>query len=440
MVTTTATTITIPVRTSLPEFKGNNADVNRNINREKLAIPISDAEFREAVDLVKERLDLMSETKAKFLLSVGVGQPDMLIDARSSSPTLEILSGAAPDDLDAHIFSRVPSLKQLHAGNWDSRFAARWGHINLVFGKWPVGIKFGDAMTGMKWTHPKLSDINLAELPKPTEDLAQVKRDMERWGYGFIKNALTSEEVARLKKRLLNQARGEAEAGKGVFDGGPDKPNQRVLCLPNKGQEFLDLLENKAIDGLIPDLYGEDAILFSYTANIARYGNVPMHLHTDQITIQPPIRSVAVGANMAFFLDDVSAENGGTLVMPGSHRGNLAPDDPWDPKDTIAASGPAGSCMVFESRLWHATGANRIPGSQRPVLLLYFTRPWMRQQENFSLSLMDEVYEKCSDRVKAFLGFKMAASVGSVQGFGGKNGSITRRPRADEYIGILGES
>jgi hypothetical protein len=161
-------------------------------------------------------------------------------------------------------------------------------------------------------------------------------------------------------------------------------------------------------------------------------------MHTDQITIQPPIRSLAVGMNMMFFLTDVTAENGGTLVMPGSHKGNLAPDDPWNPVDTVAASGPAGTCMVFESRLWHATGANTVPGSERPVLLLYFTRPWMRQQENFSLSLKDEVYEQCSDRVKAFLGFKMSGTIGGVQGLNATEGSIVRRPHTDEYIGVLG--
>lgn len=436
----TTTTTTITVSETLPDFKGNNADFNRNINKDLLSRPVSDVEFRETVEVLRERLPNMTDTDAKFIVQLGLGQPSVLIDARKSEPTLEILSGPVPQDIDAHIFARTTAVRQLARGNWDSRYAARWGHLNLVSGNMRVAIKFGDALTGVKWVHPKLSKLNFDELPKPTTDVAQVKRDLEKWGYGFIKDALSPEEVSKLKIGLAEQAKGEAESGEGVFDGGPNKPNQRILCLPNKGQVFIDLLDHKIVDDFIPDLYGEDAILFSYTANIARCGNVPMHLHTDQITIQPPIRSVAVGANMAFFLDDVTAENGGTLLMPGTHKGNFAPDDPWDPTDTIAATGPAGTCMIFESRLWHATGANTIPGSERPVLLLYFTRPWMRQQENFSLSLMDEVYEKSSDRVKAFLGFKMSGSIGSVQGFGGTNGSITRRPTGDEYIGVMGKA
>lgn len=84
----------------------------------------------------------------------------------------------------------------------------------------------------------------------------------------------------------MDQAKGEADAGVGFFDGGEKKPNQRIWCLPNKGQEFIDLLDtNKTIQDFVPDFLGDDAILFSYTANIARPGNTPMHMHTDQITV-----------------------------------------------------------------------------------------------------------------------------------------------------------
>jgi ectoine hydroxylase-related dioxygenase (phytanoyl-CoA dioxygenase family) len=178
--------------------------------------------------------------------------------------------------------------------------------------------------------------------------------------------------------------------------------------------------------------------LFSYTANIARPGSAPMLLHTDQITIQPPIRSVAVGMNLMYFLEDVTPENGGTLVMPGSHRGNVAPDDTDSHVDTVAASGPAGTCLVFESRLWHATGPNITTDQERPVILVFFVRPWMRQQENFSLSIKEDVLEKCSDRIKGFLGFRITGSIGSVQNpFEARDGSIVRRPSGDEYVGEL---
>ena len=379
----------------------------------------------------------MSPINAKFALDLGGGHPQYIIDAKVSPPTMTQLQGSQPEGLDAHLFIRATMVKRFADGIMDSRYALNWGHIYTVFGPTRIGVKLGDALTGFNQIHPRLADIDLTVLPQPTEDVAQVKSDLEKWGYGFVKNALTGDELAKVRKRLMEQAKGEADAGIGFFDGGEKKPNQRVWCLPNKGQEFIDLLDNKTIDDFVPDFLGDDAILFSYTANIARPGNTPMHMHTDQITIQPPIRQVAVGMNLMYFLEDVTPENGGTLVMPGSHKGNLAPDDPYNPVDTVAASGPAGTCMVFESRLWHATGANRVPGSERPVILVFFVRPWMRQQENFSLSLREEVLEKCSDRVKGFFGFRTSGSIGGVQ-TKRTEGSIVRRPTNDEFVGEMG--
>ena len=415
---------------------GKTADLNHHVNLEKLLQPVDKKDYDRAVDIVKSRLDLTSAINARFALDLGGGHPRLYLDARKSPATVSTKEPTNAGELDAVVYIRATMVKRLADGILDSRYALNWGHIYMVSGPTRIGVKLGDALTGFNQIHPKLSDIDLSELPKPTEDVAQVKHDIEKWGYGLVKNALSAAELSRVRKRLADQAKGEADSGIGFFDGGENKPNQRVWCLPNKGQEFIDLLDNKTIDDFVPDFLGDDAILFSYTANIARYGNTPMHMHTDQITIQPPIRSVAVGMNLMYFLEDVTPENGGTLVMPGSHKGNLAPDDPYDPVDTVAAAGPAGTCMVFESRLWHATGANKVQGSERPVILVFFVRPWMRQQENFSLSLKDDVLEKCSDRVKGFLGFRTTGSIGGVQ-TKRPEGTIVRKPQQDEFIGVL---
>lgn len=429
-------TVTATEAPKSSKIKGKTADLNGHVNISRLSQPVSDKDYATAVELVKSRLSNMAQCNAKFALNLGGGHPQLVIDARSSQPTLSTTDTDDAEDLDANIFIRATNIKRLCDGVMDARYALNWGHIFMLSGPTRIGVKLGDSLTGFNAVHPKLSDLNLEDLPKPTEDIAQVKYDLEKWGYGLVKNALKPDEVARIRTRLMEQAKAEADAGVGFFDGGEAKPNQRVWCLPNKGDEFLELLDNPTIDNFVPDFLGDDAILFSYTANIARYGNTPMHMHTDQITIQPPIRSVAVGMNLMYFLEDVTPENGGTLVMPGSHKGNLAPDDPYNPVDTVAAAGPAGTCMVFESRLWHATGANKIPGSERPVILVFFVRPWMRQQENFSLSLKDEVYEKCSDRVRGYLGFRTTGSIGGVQ-TKRADGSIVRRLREGEHIGVM---
>jgi hypothetical protein len=121
--------------------------------------------------------------------------------------------------------------------------------------------------------------------------------------------------------------------------------------------------------------------------------------------------------------------------MPGSHKEEFAPDDPYDPYDCVAAEGPAGTCMVFSSLIWHATGPNTLAGSERPVVIAFFMRPYIRSQENFFLSLHAEAEKNLTDRVKGFLGFRSSGSVGGVQGLT-KDGALVSK--VENPVGIMG--
>lgn len=141
-----------------------------------------------------------------------------------------------------------------------------------------------------------------------------------------------------------------------------------------------------------------------------------MQLHTDQVAIQPPIRDLAFGLNILWFLEDFTAENGGTRVFPASHLGQIAPEDLFTVDGTVAAEGPAGTALVLESRLWHATGPNRAKGGERAAVLMFFMRSYIRQQENNFLSLRKDVEAKLSDRHKRMLGFYTTGALGGVEG------------------------
>ncbi|KIW35548.1 uncharacterized protein PV07_02238 [Cladophialophora immunda] len=427
------------VTTSRLKALGAAADINQNANLAKFTEPSADDEYDNAVQLIESKLDKMAAVDALFTVNLGSNHPGLLVDARNSGrATMSQITDRQQCDLEscsADLYVRPHMIQRFVDGVMDARYALNWGHI-FAIGATRVAIKFVDVLTSFEAIHPKLDPSIIDKLPRPTEDVGQVKADLSKWGYGFVKNALSPEELQKLQKRLKDQARGEAEAGVGFFDGGETMPNQRLWCLHNKGQEFIDLLDhNKVLKQFLPPHLGDDAILFSYTANIARPGNSPMYLHTDQLTIQPPIRNINFGLNFMFFLTDITAENGGTLVMPGSHTGNFAPDDPYDVSDCVAAEGPAGTCMVFESRLWHATGPNRTPGSERPVIIVFFMRPFIRPQENFFFSLRPGLEENLSDRVKGFLGYRSTGSIGGVEGKT-KDGTFVKK--LENPVGILG--
>ena len=68
-------------------------------------------------------------------------------------------------------------------------------------------------------------------------------------------------------------------------------------------------------------------------------------------------------ANQALFLcSDFTTENGATLLVPGSHLAGRHPTKD-EAKEGGKAAGavplvaPAGTCIVFDSRCWHMSGA-----------------------------------------------------------------------------------
>ena len=261
-------------------------------------------------------------------------------------------------------------------------------------------------------------------LPVLTEDLDVAREDIAVWGYALIANALTGEEVRGCRERLRSQAAAEEAAGIGHFDSGELKLNQRVWNLVNKGKMFCDLLFHPVLRELLPELLGEDYTLSSLTANIAAPGGEPMPLHSDQ-GYAPRSLPVRVVVNTAWMLEDQSEENGGTRLVPGSH---LWPELPADKPEveSIAATGPAGTMLMFDGRLWHGTGANRT-SRRRHLLLGYFCRPWIRPQENFTLSLLDELYEEASPELLGLLGFRTYGTLGNVNGVIRPNRSLIRR-------------
>ncbi|KKY26998.1 putative phytanoyldioxygenase [Phaeomoniella chlamydospora] len=370
-----------------------------------------------ALSLIEEALPKMGSLKAILQIDLGLEEGPIFLDAREEPKLVKSLKSGEPN---CKVKIKPEYIKEFVEGKLEPRYGlfkdGFFDETTLPTGEIRVAVKFADFLCPSNPTHPRTITAKDAKLPEPTEDMEQVREDMKKWGYGLVKNALSPEQVEVLKEAIRQQGEGEMKAGVGKCDGGPNAPNQRIWTLINKGREFHDLLEHPLIDEIVPEFLGDHALIHSYSANIARPGNVPMMLHTDQVAIQPPMRNIAFGLNIMWFLTDVTEKNGGTRVFPGSHLGPIAPDDPFNIDGTIAAEGPAGTALVFESRLWHATGPNRETSGERPVILMFFMRSFIRQQENNFLSIRPEVEATMSDRVRKMLGYCTTGALGGVEG------------------------
>jgi hypothetical protein len=372
----------------------------------------SKAEIQQAVRYIEEALPKLGSLKALVQIDLYGDEGPFFVDARSEPRILK----STQDEPNCSMKVKPHYIKQFAQGKMDPRYGLFKFHQQTPpQGDISVAVKFCDLLGPVNPVHPNLVWKD-TKLPEPTTDLEQVRKDIEKFGYGFVKDALEPMQLGILQEAIRQQGEGEIAAGVSKHDGGPKAPNQRIWTLVNKGQEFLDLLDHPLIDEVVPEFLGDHALIHSFTANIARPGNDPMMLHTDQIAIQPPIRNIAFGLNIMWYLTDITDENGATRVFPGSHIGAIAPDNPFVIDGTVPAAAPAGTALVFESRLWHATGMNKMTTGERPVILMFFMRSFVRSQENNFLSIRPEVEATISDRVRSMLGFVTAGGLGGVEG------------------------
>jgi ectoine hydroxylase-related dioxygenase (phytanoyl-CoA dioxygenase family) len=269
----------------------------------------------------------------------------------------------------------------------------------------------------------------MTDLARPTDDLDRAKHDLGRLGYCLVAGALDPERLAAVRDRLVEQAAGEVAAGVAYLDTGGR--NQRVWNLVNKGADFTDLLVDPLYVEMITHVLGEGWLVSSSTANIAGPGGHPMYLHADQGYVPRPWPPYPLVANLAWLVDEFSDANGATRVVPGSHlweRGVGRGEEP----PTVPVEAPAGSALVFDGRLLHGTGANRTD-ARRHVILNYACRPFLRQQENFTVSVSPEVLAGASDELLARLGFRVQGTLGGVQG--PTEGALMSRPTT--FLGPL---
>jgi hypothetical protein len=257
-------------------------------------------------------------------------------------------------------------------------------------------------------------------LPPITDNLAEIRSHLDEYGCARIGGALTADELREARERLEEQAAAERRLGIGA------PPDQWVANLVNKGEIFRRMLLKPITREVMEHVLGENHLLSSFMAHVISKGNTAQGLHRDG-GFAPDSTPYPVVANMMWMLVDFTDEIGGTRVIPGSHR---APHRPVRGQhyDTIAATAPAGSAFVFDGRVYHGAGANT---TDQPRLgcLSYHSRGWIRQQENFVLSLAPEVQEKCPEELLRLLGFYPLGALGAVRnGRGQGRGAMVHRP------------
>jgi len=156
-----------------------------------------------------------------------------------------------------------------------------------------------------------------------------------------------------------------------------------------------------------------DAILLpscaNYRLNIAHVldrgpGSEQQLLHRDELVwvhMPDPHPELQVASIIA--LEDFTAENGATRVVPGSHR--WPKERQPEPGEIAVAEMPAGSAIVYLGSVIHGGGPNTTAETRRRGMHMSFNLGWLRTEENNYLSVPPDIARTLPEKAQALLGY-----------------------------------
>ncbi len=182
-------------------------------------------------------------------------------------------------------------------------------------------------------------------------------------GWVRVENLIDEQRAAGLAARCRALADGLADPRAG------DKPaggTRRLTALDERLPETAELVA--ALEPVVAQILGSDRHVGEVAYRSPGPGHGTQKLHADDVPRLEPGPHRAATAVVA--LVDFSADNGATVVVPGSHRrpdlqrrsGQLASHP-----DEVHLVGPAGTGFVFTGHLLHGGTGNRSAG-ERPAL------------------------------------------------------------------------
>lgn len=217
---------------------------------------------------------------------------------------------------------------------------------------------------------------------------ADQKRFYDENGYLLVENAVTPEELDRLREityGLIDASRGVTESNE-VYDldrgHSAAEPRLTRIKLPHKRDPFFwDLILGSRMTEVLTDLLGPHTNLLTSKLNTkAPGGGRAIEWHQDWAFYPATNDSLLA---FGLMLEDVDEANGPLMVIPGTHKGPVLshmangyfagaidPDDPLFEKDkAVTLTGKAGDMTVHHVRILHGSAPNM---SDRNRLILFY--------------------------------------------------------------------
>ncbi len=180
--------------------------------------------------------------------------------------------------------------------------------------------------------------------------------------------------------------------------------NNTMRALLGIDRTFLELAQNSTVLAICRQLMGEYIILHQQNgvinpANAQHYNQAAFHR---DLPYQHLVSSHPLAVNALYCVDTFTEQNGGTYVVPASHKSEAFPSDAMVGALQMQISAKAGSFILIDSMLFHCGGVNYTDRPRRAVSHLY-SLPILRPQIDLSAELGED-YSDDAD-VRRLLGY-----------------------------------
>lgn len=237
--------------------------------------------------------------------------------------------------------------------------------------------------------------------PIAASEIDRLAEAIEDRGYAVLEGAIPAALRQRLVETVDRCAR-DLDVAFGVNDFLGER-TRRIFNLLARDPLFRAVPVFPRTLPVIERLLDDECLLSSLTAIEMTPGETDQPLHADDGSYGLPRPGPTTIAIALWALTDFTSENGGTRIVPGSHRASRKPHK-GDRPETIQVEMPAGSVLFYNGSLWHGGGANR-SSSRRMGIVGNYCAGFLRQEESQLLALPREQVADFSPRLRRLVGY-----------------------------------
>jgi hypothetical protein len=234
-------------------------------------------------------------------------------------------------------------------------------------------------------------------------DIGQLIKALQKDGAVIVTDLVGKDVVDAVCGELRMELDAKGLGTKSAFNGSLTNRISNVLAVSPSSAALLDhdLVVSVANEILLP--FCASYCISSMTAIEVLPGESAQALHRDDTPYPIDIAGMELQIGVMWALNDFTKENGGTRVVPGSHRLLRSWHLP-DLRNWEAAVMPKGSALLYLGSTWHGAGANETNG-RRMGLINVYSLGWLRQEVNQYLTHPPEVAAGFGPRLRALLGY-----------------------------------